>query len=123
MCDNSRGSPAWPRAPAQHVTGGTVSPGFRASLLLGVCNQCLHCILPSLTFVVTLSFQLLYLKIAGLLFPASDFRHPVVTPALVCLSQLLTKVRPSHGTAVPLRERGQAGAAHPKGPWGRVGSS
>ncbi|XP_040481289.1 nucleolar protein 14 [Ursus maritimus] len=34
---------------------------------------------------------LIYLKIAGLLFPASDLRHPVVTPALVCMSQLLTK--------------------------------
>ncbi|XP_051692636.2 nucleolar protein 14 isoform X2 [Oryctolagus cuniculus] len=34
---------------------------------------------------------LVYLKIAGLLFPTSDFWHPVVTPALVCMSQLLTK--------------------------------
>ncbi|XP_028342409.1 nucleolar protein 14 [Physeter macrocephalus] len=34
---------------------------------------------------------LIYLKIAGILFPTSDFRHPVVTPALLCLSQLLTK--------------------------------
>ncbi|XP_026959662.1 nucleolar protein 14 [Sagmatias obliquidens] len=34
---------------------------------------------------------LVYLKIAGMLFPTSDFRHPVVTPALLCLSQLLTK--------------------------------
>ncbi|XP_007471693.1 PREDICTED: nucleolar protein 14 [Lipotes vexillifer] len=34
---------------------------------------------------------LIYLKIAGMLFPTSDFWHPVVTPALLCLSQLLTK--------------------------------
>ncbi|KAI5775723.1 NOP14 [Gulo gulo luscus] len=34
---------------------------------------------------------LVYLKIAGMLFPTSDLRHPVVTPALVCMSQLLTK--------------------------------
>ncbi|XP_003801185.1 nucleolar protein 14 [Otolemur garnettii] len=34
---------------------------------------------------------LIYLKIVGLLFPTSDFWHPVVTPALVCMSQLLTK--------------------------------
>ncbi|XP_004617520.1 nucleolar protein 14 [Sorex araneus] len=34
---------------------------------------------------------LVYLKVAGTLFPTSDFRHPVVTPALVCMSQLLTK--------------------------------
>jgi hypothetical protein len=38
------------------------------------------------------SFQLIYLKITGMLFPTSDFWHPVVTPALVCMSQLLTKV-------------------------------
>ena len=38
-------------------------------------------------------FQLVYLKVAGMLFPTSDFWHPVVTPALVCMSQLLTKVR------------------------------
>ncbi|XP_044930906.1 nucleolar protein 14 isoform X1 [Mustela putorius furo] len=34
---------------------------------------------------------LMYLKIAGMLFPTSDLWHPVVTPALVCMSQLLTK--------------------------------
>uniref|UniRef100_A0A250Y5M4 Nucleolar protein 14 n=1 Tax=Castor canadensis TaxID=51338 RepID=A0A250Y5M4_CASCN len=34
---------------------------------------------------------LIYLKITGMLFPTSDFWHPVVTPALVCMSQLLTK--------------------------------
>ncbi|KAG8508660.1 Nucleolar protein 14, partial [Galemys pyrenaicus] len=36
---------------------------------------------------------LVHLRIAGLLFPTSDFRHPVVTPALLCMSQLLTKCR------------------------------
>ncbi|RXM99929.1 Nucleolar protein 14 [Acipenser ruthenus] len=35
--------------------------------------------------------ELIYLKIAALLFPTSDFRHPVATPALVYMSQLLTK--------------------------------
>ncbi|XP_044536690.1 nucleolar protein 14 [Gracilinanus agilis] len=34
---------------------------------------------------------LIYLKIIGILFPTSDFWHPVVTPALVCMSQILTK--------------------------------
>ncbi|XP_076992393.1 nucleolar protein 14 isoform X2 [Tamandua tetradactyla] len=34
---------------------------------------------------------LLYLKLTGMLFATSDFRHPVVTPALLCMSQLLTK--------------------------------
>ncbi|XP_063166907.1 nucleolar protein 14 [Candoia aspera] len=34
---------------------------------------------------------LLYLKIITVLFPTSDFWHPVVTPSLVYMSQLLTK--------------------------------
>ena len=55
--------------------------------------------LPFSICVVTLSFQLIYLKIAGMLFPTSDFWHPVVTPALVCMSQLLTKVRPTGSQA------------------------
>lgn len=36
--------------------------------------------------------QLIYLKIVTLLFPASDFRHPVTTPAFLYISQALTKV-------------------------------
>lgn len=67
--------------------------------------------------------QLVYLKIAGLLFPASDLRHPVVTPALVCMSQLLTKVRarwrawPGRpGEAVRRRRSGPSpGKAHGEG--------
>ncbi|XP_041042478.1 nucleolar protein 14 isoform X2 [Carcharodon carcharias] len=35
--------------------------------------------------------KLLYLKITGALFPTSDFRHAVVTPALVHMSQMVTK--------------------------------
>lgn len=64
----------------------------------------------SLTCLLTLPWQLVYLKVAGLLFPTSDFWHPVVTPALLCLSQLLTKVcqaRPM--LAAPLRDRARAG--------------
>ncbi|XP_038601525.1 nucleolar protein 14 isoform X2 [Tachyglossus aculeatus] len=34
---------------------------------------------------------LIYLKITAILFPTSDFWHPVVTPALMYMSQLLTK--------------------------------
>ncbi|NXS16430.1 NOP14 protein, partial [Mystacornis crossleyi] len=34
---------------------------------------------------------LVYLKIVSLLFPTSDFWHPVVTPAFMYMSQLLTK--------------------------------
>ncbi|NXF35567.1 NOP14 protein, partial [Nyctibius bracteatus] len=36
---------------------------------------------------------LFYLKITSLLFPTSDFWHPVVTPAFMYMSQLLTKCR------------------------------
>ncbi|NWT22262.1 NOP14 protein, partial [Cardinalis cardinalis] len=36
---------------------------------------------------------LIYLKIVSLLFPTSDFWHPVVTPAFMYMSQLLTKCR------------------------------
>ncbi|NWV96408.1 NOP14 protein, partial [Machaerirhynchus nigripectus] len=36
---------------------------------------------------------LIYLKIISLLFPTSDFWHPVVTPAFMYMSQLLTKCR------------------------------
>ncbi|KAK3523959.1 hypothetical protein QTP70_016768 [Hemibagrus guttatus] len=35
--------------------------------------------------------MLIYLKIVTLLFPASDFRHPVTTPAFLYISQALTK--------------------------------
>ncbi|MEE6462634.1 hypothetical protein FKM82_001660 [Ascaphus truei] len=34
---------------------------------------------------------LIYLKMTAILFPTSDFWHPVVTPALTLMSQLLTK--------------------------------
>ncbi|NXQ63016.1 NOP14 protein, partial [Anthoscopus minutus] len=37
--------------------------------------------------------MLIYLKIVSLLFPTSDFWHPVVTPAFIYMSQLLTKCR------------------------------
>ncbi|KAI5096531.1 nucleolar protein 14, partial [Silurus meridionalis] len=35
--------------------------------------------------------MLIYLRIATLLFPASDFRHPVTTPVFLYISQTLTK--------------------------------
>uniref|UniRef100_A0A665WVN3 NOP14 nucleolar protein homolog (yeast) n=1 Tax=Echeneis naucrates TaxID=173247 RepID=A0A665WVN3_ECHNA len=35
--------------------------------------------------------MLIYLKVTALLFPTSDFRHPVTTPALLYMSQGLTK--------------------------------
>lgn len=44
------------------------------------------------TVCLFLCFQLIYLKLTALLFPTSDFRHPVTTPALLYISQALTKV-------------------------------
>ncbi|XP_030006879.1 nucleolar protein 14 isoform X1 [Sphaeramia orbicularis] len=35
--------------------------------------------------------MIIYLKVTALLFPTSDFRHPVTTPALLYISQALTK--------------------------------
>ncbi|KAM9307054.1 nucleolar protein 14 [Pholidichthys leucotaenia] len=35
--------------------------------------------------------MLIYLKVTALLFPTSDFRHPVTTPVLLFISQALTK--------------------------------
>ncbi|XP_062991934.1 nucleolar protein 14 [Elgaria multicarinata webbii] len=37
--------------------------------------------------------MLIYLKIIAVIFPTSDFWHPVVTPSLLYMSQLLTKCR------------------------------
>lgn len=44
------------------------------------------------TVCLFLCFKLIYLKVTALLFPTSDFRHPVTTPALLYISQALTKV-------------------------------
>lgn len=89
------GALPWPQGHGDSTT----SCAFQAVLLLGpFARQRVTLCLPPLTCMVALSFQLIYLKITGMLFPTSDFRHPVVTPALVCLSQLLTKVGPHvHG--------------------------
>uniref|UniRef100_A0A8C9XSP7 NOP14 nucleolar protein homolog (yeast) n=1 Tax=Sander lucioperca TaxID=283035 RepID=A0A8C9XSP7_SANLU len=43
------------------------------------------------TVCLFLCFKLIYLKVTALLFPTSDFRHPVTTPALLYISQALTK--------------------------------
>lgn len=43
-----------------------------------------------------LRLKLIYLKVTALLFPTSDFRHPVTTPALLYISQALTRVPASH---------------------------
>ncbi len=40
------------------------------------------------------SLQLLYLKLVSVLFPTSDFRHPVTTPAMLYMSHILTQVSP-----------------------------
>ena len=41
---------------------------------------------------LSLPLQLLLFKLIRLLFPTSDFRHPVVTPAMIFMGQLLIKV-------------------------------
>lgn len=51
----------------------------------------LVCAAPSFVYVFCL--KLIYLKVTALLFPTSDFRHPVTTPALLFIGQALTKVR------------------------------
>ena len=37
-------------------------------------------------------FQLLLLKLVTILFPTSDFRHAVTTPAIIFVSQMLAQV-------------------------------
>lgn len=39
--------------------------------------------------MLSVIFQLIFLKIVSLLFPTSDFRHPVVTPSLVFMQEIL----------------------------------
>lgn len=36
--------------------------------------------------------QLLFLKLVSVVFPTSDFEHPITTPALLLMGQLLAKV-------------------------------
>lgn len=38
-------------------------------------------------------FQLILFKLVSLLFPTSDFRHPIVTPCLVFMSEILLRAR------------------------------
>ncbi|CAG12449.1 unnamed protein product [Tetraodon nigroviridis] len=45
--------------------------------------------------------MLVYLKVTALLFPTSDFRHPVTTPALLYISQALTRVGATHRRNLP----------------------
>lgn len=39
--------------------------------------------------IITFNFQFVFLKIAGMLFPSSDFIHPVMTPVMAFLCNLL----------------------------------
>jgi len=39
-------------------------------------------------------FQLILFKLVSLLFPTSDFRHPIITPCLVFMSQILLRSNP-----------------------------
>ncbi|KAM3937753.1 nucleolar protein 14 [Leptodactylus fuscus] len=45
-------------------------------------------------------YLLLNLKLVGILFPTSDFWHPVVTPAMTMMSQILTECTVTHLTDV-----------------------
>jgi nucleolar protein 14 len=49
-------------------------------------------------------FQLVFLKLISHLFPTSDFRHPVVTPACVFMCQMLyqCKVKTTRDVATGL---------------------
>lgn len=42
-----------------------------------------------LTFIFIYKFQFVFLKIAGMLFPSSDFIHPVMTPVMGFFCHLL----------------------------------
>lgn len=44
--------------------------------------------------------QLVFLKLSCLLFPTSDYRHPVVTPAVNFMSHVLSGVRVNSRSAV-----------------------
>ncbi|XP_078455784.1 nucleolar protein 14 [Lampetra fluviatilis] len=66
---------------------------FQAVLAAGQSELSQHGRPPSLD-------QLVYLKLVSLIFPTSDFRHPVVTPATVYLSQILSQCAVSSLRAV-----------------------
>ena len=51
-------------------------------------------------FLFRFQFQLVFLKITTLLFPTSDYRHPVATPALQWMSQMLCSCRPFSQKAI-----------------------
>lgn len=46
----------------------------------------------SILFALSASTQLVIFKLIALIFPTSDFKHPVVTPTLLFMGQLLLKV-------------------------------
>lgn len=48
-----------------------------------------------------LPLQLMVFKLVGLLFPTSDYRHPVTTPARCLLGHALSQVRDRSGS-VPM---------------------
>lgn len=55
------------------------------------------CERPNLSCVfLFLCLKMIFLKVTALLFPTSDFRHPVTTPALLYIGQTLTRVQATH---------------------------
>ena len=48
----------------------------------------------SLIKAALVAFQVIFFKLTILLFPSSDYRHPVVTPALQFMSEILSNAKP-----------------------------
>lgn len=76
----------------------TLIPRAKCACDLGIkweycCSFFLLYVINSAPACLFLCFKLIYLKVTAQLFPTSDFRHPVTTPALLYISQALTKVR------------------------------
>lgn len=44
------------------------------------------------TATIAVSFQVVLLRMVGVVFPASDFKHPITTPAMLLMGQILLKV-------------------------------
>lgn len=59
--------------------------------MLSFDNSCIIQTIPPYHPLFSPLFQVFLLKLVSVLFPTSDLRHDVVTPAMLLLSQLLTQ--------------------------------
>jgi len=64
-----------------------------------------NCSLTASVFISPIFSQLVYLKVASLLFPTSDYRHSVTTPALLYICQSLSKVGLAAFPSLTIRHR------------------